>query len=392
MKEPACNYENADIDEKIMQKRVLKVWENTVDIYGAPLSFPLSLVPDHKKITAEFLIENIEYAFETLEFPWTSHLSFEQFCEYVLPYRFGDEPLESWRPFFMDRYKWVIDSLTDKSDPVEVCTLINNDISSWLMEWGGVVYKKYPRCLTPSQLTKCKISYCYQQAASASFAMRAMGLAVAHNRIPQWGSRSTGHEFSSVLSNSGRFVDFLGGVLPPGKNEFPQKAPKIYSEIFSVRPPSAKKKENELPLNFNLSNQIDVTDQFVPTATVLINLSGKVPAAVKVVYLCVFDNKNWVPVQYTHIKREKCIFHSMGRDIVYLPVYYKNGRPVPAGDPFVLSKSGTIRKINPDNQLRQPMTLYRKYPLSPHMKDYACLLYTSPSPRDRTRSRMPSSA
>ena len=25
-------------------------------------------------------------------------------------------------------------------------------------------------------------------------------------------------------------------------------------------------------------------------------------------------------------------------------------------------------------------------------KDYACLLYTSPSPRDRTRSRMPSSA
>ena len=26
------------------------------------------------------------------------------------------------------------------------------------------------------------------------------------------------------------------------------------------------------------------------------------------------------------------------------------------------------------------------------VKDYVCLLYTSPSPRDRTRSRMPSSA
>ena len=26
------------------------------------------------------------------------------------------------------------------------------------------------------------------------------------------------------------------------------------------------------------------------------------------------------------------------------------------------------------------------------LSDYACLLYTSPSPRDRTRSRMPSSA
>ena len=29
---------------------------------------------------------------------------------------------------------------------------------------------------------------------------------------------------------------------------------------------------------------------------------------------------------------------------------------------------------------------------SPVREDYACLLYTSPSPRDRTRSRMPSSA
>ena len=26
------------------------------------------------------------------------------------------------------------------------------------------------------------------------------------------------------------------------------------------------------------------------------------------------------------------------------------------------------------------------------LRDYVCLLYTSPSPRDRTRSRMPSSA
>ena len=29
---------------------------------------------------------------------------------------------------------------------------------------------------------------------------------------------------------------------------------------------------------------------------------------------------------------------------------------------------------------------------APVLEDYACLLYTSPSPRDRTRSRMPSSA
>ena len=33
-----------------------------------------------------------------------------------------------------------------------------------------------------------------------------------------------------------------------------------------------------------------------------------------------------------------------------------------------------------------------RHPNRPYALDYICLLYTSPSPRDRTRSRMPSSA
>ena len=43
-------------------------------------------------------------------------------------------------------------------------------------------------------------------------------------------------------------------------------------------------------------------------------------------------------------------------------------------------------KDNPDAKTMDNTTL--KMP----PKDYICLLYTSPSPRDRTRSRMPSSA
>ena len=38
------------------------------------------------------------------------------------------------------------------------------------------------------------------------------------------------------------------------------------------------------------------------------------------------------------------------------------------------------------------MLLYGKLPNQDEYDSYTCLLYTSPSPRDRTRSRMPSSA
>ena len=55
---------------------------------------------------------------------------------------------------------------------------------------------------------------------------------------------------------------------------------------------------------------------------------------------------------------------------------------------------GKYRKTISDDQKIKYQKLFRSYFLksfSSRLVDY-CLLYTSPSPRDRTRSRMPSSA
>ena len=48
-------------------------------------------------------------------------------------------------------------------------------------------------------------------------------------------------------------------------------------------------------------------------------------------------------------------------------------------------------KYNPRKDLKPGDPAYEKIKRSLHEFGY-CLLYTSPSPRDRTRSRMPSSA
>ena len=50
---------------------------------------------DIRKIKADLLIENIDLAFEVWERrPWSKHYSFEDFCDYILPYRLDNEPLE----------------------------------------------------------------------------------------------------------------------------------------------------------------------------------------------------------------------------------------------------------------------------------------------------------
>ncbi len=56
--------------------------------YGA-----LDRVYDVQVITAEELIETIDLSFAAWEKPWSKHLSFEDFCEFVLPHRGSSEPL-----------------------------------------------------------------------------------------------------------------------------------------------------------------------------------------------------------------------------------------------------------------------------------------------------------
>ena len=56
--------------------------------------------------------------------------------------------------------------------------------------------------------------------------------------------------------------------------------------------------------------------------------------------------------------------------------------------PFTAPRDSDVNKLEKDPS----SALSRGYDLTMNGHEIACLLYTSPSPRDRTRSRMPSSA
>ena len=58
---------------------------------------------DITNIEGDFLIKHIDAAFKAWRNkPWAKNLSFEDFCEYVLPYRGSSEPLEEWRETFVE--------------------------------------------------------------------------------------------------------------------------------------------------------------------------------------------------------------------------------------------------------------------------------------------------
>ena len=85
---------------------------------------------DARSVTADFLIRHIDYVFGVWEKrPWASYYSFEDFCEFVLPYRIEREPLEFWQEAYVRRYGRLCDSLCAVNpDVVFVASALNDHL------------------------------------------------------------------------------------------------------------------------------------------------------------------------------------------------------------------------------------------------------------------------
>ena len=172
---------------------------------------------DVEVISAQYLIENINLAFEAWQRPWAKHLTFEQLCEYVLPYKRGQEKPESWRADLVKQYSWVGDSVSDQSDLKEVCTLINKDLQSWFTIILGF---DYPADIPYSVYFKVKSARdCADAAKMTLYPMRAMGVPVAYDFTPHWANRSLGHAWNVVLYKNGKAVNFMGSEAHPGMHK-----------------------------------------------------------------------------------------------------------------------------------------------------------------------------
>ena len=344
--------------------KVDSLWERISKKHDPFNTSQTKIEPDLEYISSELLIENIEYAFKAWEMPWSKHLNFEEFCEYILPYRSTKEELESWRPFYYEKFKWVLDSIQDKSDPVEACALVNKNLTSWFRFCD--TFNKYGRAIGPMDLWKGKMGVCRDQNSLAIFAMRAIGIPVVHENIPYWANRSMGHDFTAVLNRKGEFVDFLGAELQPGDNEIRNIVPKVFRQTYEIQRDTklSSVSKKKLPSKLRSNNFIDITKNYTAVSDVKIKLSFP-PKDVKKVFFGVFDNKSWNAVGWASIEKDSTAeFTNMGRNVTYLPLYYVNGRYKTAYSPINIDSLGIIHELTANKKKTQEVTLKRKYYLS----------------------------
>jgi len=306
---------------------------------------------DRDTISADFLINQIDYAFKAWrEKPWAKNLSFESFCEYILPYRGSNEPLESWREMFWEKYKDIERKMADTFDPVEAARLINDDIKSWFSFDPRYYY--HPTDQGLSEMLKNRLGRCEDMTNLTIYAMRANGLAVTSDYTPAWANAGNNHAWNAILTSDGKVITFMGAEANPGEYHLANKLAKVYRKMFGKQKENLvfqERKQEKIPGWLSGKSYIDVTASYIDVCDVTVSFKREIPDSVDIAYLCVFNSGEWKPIHWGRIKDGKAVFTDMGKEIVYLPALYLNEKIVPFGTPFILQKNCRIRELEPES-------------------------------------------
>ena len=161
---------------------------------------------DVQNLSADYLIRNIDEAFAVWNRPWNQHLTFEEFCEWILPYRVGTEIPETWRTLYRERFEPLLmnDSIQTAK---QACEAINNELIRLPIHIATDV--ALPIDLRAGTLLHMKFGLCNDYANLAVYAMRACGIPVGIETVPHWGDGNQGHVFNVVYDNDQYFGKFL---------------------------------------------------------------------------------------------------------------------------------------------------------------------------------------
>ena len=343
-------------------------------------------VADADAVTAEYLIGNIDHAFDR----WRNgnfarHLSFGEFCEWLLPYRLTNENLCEWRERLYGEYKRGLDAISqiaDKNRSAYWAAAQVNDIIKLdkifihaIPHLGGVN-------LPAPVLARLRMGECDDYAFKCAYVMRACGIPVSVDFTPQWPTRPHGHHWNVVLGNNGRSIPFMGSESNPG---YPCKSDYVYGKVY--RYTYAYQKESLFDRNKTVGEPApqvlmnpfikDVTGEYTKGVEVRVSMNtGKHFA-----YLAAFNNQGWTPMAWAEApsnsprgeRRGKSgdgrgqtdkvfVFRNVGRGAVYLPVTWEDDKALAAGYPILIKENGEQEEIKPANTSTITLTLTRKYP------------------------------
>ena len=316
---------------------------------------PFEPLEDVRNIKAEWLIGHIDNRMEARQqCPWLREMDFEDFCEYVLPYRFAEEPLWNHPDSSARWWKALLNTAEDYSSlPVSM-----DNLRHLQRNMVGTSDNKYMQHLKLSP-DACE-SYdfdCLDKCFYDVSLQRNAGIPIAVDYVPEWPTRNGRHYWRVLMDAS-----WPDGQCPD--LEGPPRAAKVYRMTYSRQTLPKTAKNEYLPPLFRNPFVRDVTSHYVNVSDVKVRyrLRRGMP---RNVCLAVFNDLEWKPIAISRRTGRTAVFRDMGRNVVYLPVWYDaDGFMHHCGYPFLLDVKGEMHRLEPRYSETASFGIARKYPLT----------------------------
>ncbi len=373
-------YDEVDIALDRLEGAKRQTIADTINAIARKLNIQkAAIVQDVKIIKADFLIRNIDEAFDQWRNDkWARHLTQDQFREYLLPYKVLDlQPLDSWRGEFRHFH-------TDSLYELDYCDMFRNSSYSAAVVMNlnlGEVIKPFIwnaiECPVYRIPTRCRIPFgtCDDYAYMSAVLFRSVGIPTSIEVNPHWAYRSLGHRANAIIAPSGKSIIFSGLSTGPDKTHHAdEKLAKMYRVTYARNRELTRLNQSGeyVPDFFKNLFLKDVTDEYIATTDISVETSHKTNGYV---YLAVYGDNSWTPVDFSYQDNSKASFAKAGLNIMYMVISYnQDGTICPVSCPFVLDNEGKVNYIEPDTHNTETVSLYRKYPVIEYVHKYARLI------------------
>lgn len=326
---------------------------------------------DIKEINSQYLIDNIEWAFKVRnEQPWGKNISFDDFCEYILPYRLGDEDVSCWRERVYNKFNPLLDSirkLPRAEDPLFVSRALSDSLRKLPVYFCNHPYLQHR---VGPRLTEWISGDCLEITDAATYIYRALGLPCGCDMMPLRGNGNVPHYWNFTMDKKGNTYYFSLAYDEPEMipaKEYPHPKGKVYRETFSLNTKLANLHldRNRIHYKFRLPHIKDVTSEYTPVEISVNYPTDKLYQKLKngeVVYLCQASWRNWHPVAVTNYKKQTLSVPDIEPDVVYVLAVFENNTLSLISDPFYVDKNSELHIYTPRKEMTD-VVVYHKYRL-----------------------------
>lgn len=325
-------------------------------------------------INPDYLIDNIDWAFKVWkEQPWGKSVSFEQFCEYILPYRLGNEELIPWREKVYNQFQPIIDALPNDSNKMRheyVITVLLDSLLKQPVYFTGEISSE----IRPGpRVVDYLGGSCLDLSDKMAYICRALGIPCCIDCMPMRGDNNAPHYINSIEDAEGRNYYFS---LLFRKNRVFHCAllrdsfGKMYRQTFSVNKEMLEQagcSREELHPIFHNPCIKDVTALYTRKGCADLKLSQKhlfeTEKTGGLFYLCMSNRMSWVPVDFARFIGDTITFGECHGGVLYCVGKYDPAwqELTMVTDPFWLEKDTSVIRFLSPGEETEDVVLFSKF-------------------------------